>query len=636
MNNLVLVGTDTDAGKTTFALLFLHRYASKYAYWKPLETGDSDTARLRRLIPSARVYEPLRHYAEPVAPLLASRRTGIPLPSIEQIIQARPPTEESLLIETFGGPLSPLTETALQIELIRAWNSPVILIGPSRIGAIGRILAAYEAVGGVPLLAVVLIGKPDPFAAEQIERYAKVPVFSLQPPEDSQWTSESLQRVVPEQHGVLEAIDRCFEDAVGRRMQWSRQIQQADRACVWHPYTPLLEAVEQVPVVAAEREFLYTADGRQLIDAISSWWTILHGHCHPPLVRALRQAAATLDHTVFAGSTHPWAVELAEAMLRSVPWPAGGRVFFSDNGSTAVEAALKMAVQHWHLRGQRRSTFICFEHSYHGDTVGAMSVSRDPVYFGMYAALLFEAIQVPLQPDALADVLRQQGGTIAGVIIEPLVQGAGGMRMHPPQLLRALWEVCRSQDVLFIVDEVMTACRTGRLWAFEQAGIVPDLICTAKTLTGGMLPLAATLVAPHVVEPFLQGGRAHMFFHGHSYTANPLACAVAIANWHLLQQNQWRLEAQRIESFWAAHLPLWRKHPHVRDVRWCGTIGVVELDLPGGYLSDQVPRWRQRALELGVLWRPLGPVLYCLPPLGISSKSLERVLDAFEACLALV
>jgi adenosylmethionine-8-amino-7-oxononanoate aminotransferase len=633
MRNIIIVGTDTEVGKTTFSIIYLNEYYKKYSYWKPLETGDSDTARVRHYVPQACVYDPLRHFAEAVAPLLAARRHGTSVPSVAEILAARPPSEQPLLIETFGSPLSPLTDNTLQIELIRAWRSPVILIGSSTIGAIGRMLAAYEALHGTSVIAAVLLGSPDSFAEEQIHQYTRLPVFSLAMPQPSHWDASTLRHVSQSQRFVLQAIDQLVEQYYDERSRSGRLLNELDRQYVWHPYTPLLESVEPLPVVAAEEEYLYLADGRRVIDAIASWWTILHGHCHRPLVTALRQAAATLDHTVFAGTTHVHAVELAEALLRSAPWDQGGRVFYSDNGSTAVEVALKMVVQYWRLQGYKKDKFICFQNSYHGDTFGAMSISRDPVYFSMYDALLFDVEQIPLEVEALVEAVRCHRDSIAGVIIEPLVQGAGGMRMYPPRLLRALWEVTCAEGLLFIVDEVMTACRTGRLWAFEHAGIVPDLICTAKTLTGGMLPLAATLVAPRVVEPFRHADRSRMFFHGHSYTANPLACAVAVANWRLLQKEEWRREAERIEAYWASRLPSWRGHPKVKDVRWCGTIGVVELDLPGGYLSEMVPRWRTLALDMGVLLRPLGPVLYCLPPLCMREESLNRVLDVFQACI---
>lgn len=636
MRDVIIVGTDTEVGKTTFSIIFLNAFSDKYAYWKPLETGESDAARVQNYIPEARVYKPLRHFAEAVAPLRAARMRGESIPSAGEILAARPVSERPLLIETFGGPLSPLTENILQIALIRAWRSPVILIGSSHIGAIGRVLSAYESLHGTSVIAVVLLGPSDPFAEEQIQRYTQLPVFSLTVPQHDHWDASALRHISLCQLPVLQAIDQLVEHYYyyEEHSRCVEIIQELDQQYVWHPYTPLLEALKPIPVVAAEEEYLILANGRRVIDAIASWWTILHGHCHPPLVTALRQAAATLDHTVFAGTTHFPAAELAEALLHSVPGWNGGRVFFSDNGSTSVEVALKMAVQYWRMQGYgKKNTFICFQNSYHGDTFGAMSVSRDSVYFSMYETLLFEVIQIPLEVEALAEAIRRHRDRIAGVIIEPLVQGAGGMRMYPAQILRSLWEVARAEGLLFILDEVMTACRTGRLWAFDHAGIVPDLICTAKTLTGGMLPLAVTLAAPRVVEPFRHADRSRMFFHGHSYTANPLACAVAAANWRLLQKGDWLCEAKRIEAYWAAQLPRWRGHPKVRDVRWCGTIGVVELNLPGGYLNEMVPRWRAVALDMGVLLRPIGPVLYCLPPLCIRQESLNRVMDVFQACI---
>jgi adenosylmethionine-8-amino-7-oxononanoate aminotransferase len=406
-----------------------------------------------------------------------------------------------------------------------------------------------------------------------------------------------------------------------------------DRATIWHPYTSLADLTDPLPVVAAEREFLHLADGRTLIDAIASWWTILHSHRHPVLVDALTQAAQTLDHVIFAGVTHPPAVELAERLLASAPW-TGGRVFFSDNGSTAVEVALKMAYQFWCHRGESgRTLFVGFENGYHGDTFGAMAVGRDPLFFGTFEPLLFRALQVSVSAERLDATLSEHRGTVAAVILEPLVQGAGGMRMHSPGALRELFEVTKRHNVLFIADEVMTACRTGGIWAHSLAGIAPDLICVAKTLAGGMLPLAATCASPEIVAAFQTPDRAKTFFHGHSFTANPLACAVAVANWRLLAGEEWKVNASRIEAFWQTHLTSLRSRPGVKDVRICGTIAAVELDVTGGYLAEVGPRIRASAIEAGVLLRPLGSVVYAMPPLCTSDESLRRIVEVITAAL---
>jgi adenosylmethionine-8-amino-7-oxononanoate aminotransferase len=401
-----------------------------------------------------------------------------------------------------------------------------------------------------------------------------------------------------------------------------------DRATLWHPYTSLADPNDPLPVIAADRELLYLADGRALIDAVSSWWTILHGHRHPPLMDALATAANTLDHVLFAGVTHPPAIELAELLLASAPW-VGGRVFFSDNGSTAVEVALKMAYQFWCHRGEPgRTLFIGFENSYHGDTFGAMAVGRDPLFFGTFEPLLFRAIQVPVSAERLDVALSAHPGQVAAVILEPLVQGAGGMRMHTIAELRAIFEVTKRHNVLFIADEVMTGCRTGRLWAHQHAGIAPDLICAAKTLTGGILTLAATLASPEIVAEFQTPDRAKMFFHGHSFTANPLACAVAVRNWRLLAGDQWQKDTQRLEAFWQTHLAPLRDRTGVKDVRIRGTIAAIELDVSGGYLAEIGPRIRQLAISRGVLLRPLGSVVYAMPPLCTSEESLLRIVEA--------
>jgi adenosylmethionine---8-amino-7-oxononanoate aminotransferase len=391
---------------------------------------------------------------------------------------------------------------------------------------------------------------------------------------------------------------------------------------VWHPYTPLTVADEPLVCVGAHDEYLELADGRRVIDAISSWWTILHGHRHPPLMQALANASRRLDHVLFAGVTHPDAVELANLLLGAMPW-VGGRVFYSDNGSTAVEVALKMAYQFWrHHSEPQRTRFIGFEHGYHGDTFGAMAVSRDPVFFGQFEPLLFRADILALDPVKLDAHLQLHSHETAAIILEPLVQGAGGMRMHSPETLRTIADVAQRHNVLFIADEVMTGGgRTGTLWAHQAAGVVPDLLCAAKTLTGGVLPLAATLVSPRIVDAFLSEDRSRTFFHGHSFTANPLACAVAVCNMRLLLGES-RNNVSRIERYWR------QAFAGIANVRIQGTIAAIEVEASGGYLADIGQKMRRRCFELGVFLRPLGNVLYAMPPLCTSVESLQKIATA--------
>src|SRR5262245_45980626 len=635
MPDLVVLGTDTDAGKTTFALLWMTAFADRYAYWKPIESGPSDTQLIRRLLAGATVCDPLIQFTEPIAPLLAARKLGRQIPSASEILAHRPSTPGQLLIETFGGPLSPLNESELQDALIRGLGAPAVLVTSSAVGAIGRALTCLRALvdTDVDIRAVILIGTPDDFAVEQIQRHGKVPVISLRPP--AQWDTPSLVTTVQAQRSALDTCRRLVT-ATADPSPTSGSLIDRDRRHVWHPYTPLRDPDPPLPIIGAENEFLELADGHRLIDGISSWWTILHGHRHMPLMAAFRRAAERIDHVLFAGATHPYAVEVAESLLQTAPWP-GGRVFFSDNGSTAVEVALKMAYQYWCHRGEpERTLFVGFEGGYHGDTFGAMAVGRDPVFFGRFERLLFRAERVPVSAERLDDLLARRGAEIAAVIVEPLVQGAGGMRMHAPETLRELHAIAVRHGALFIADEVMTCGRTGTFWAHSQANIAPDLICAAKTLAGGVLPLAATLAAPAVVAAFDSHDRNRTFFHGHSFTAHPLACAIAAMNLELMQERGWRVEATRIERFWQQASDSLRVFPWVLDVRVCGTIMALDVDAPGGYLAEAGRRMRQVCVSRGVFLRPLGNVLYALPPLCTSDESLGRILDAMRAAVLAV
>ncbi|MBM3994495.1 MAG: adenosylmethionine--8-amino-7-oxononanoate transaminase [Planctomycetes bacterium] len=666
MSDFVILGTDTDAGKTTFALLWLSAFADRWEYWKPIETGESDSARLAALRPSAIVHAPLCRFSMPAAPLLAARAEGATVPTAREIVAALPRTlddKRGLVIETFGGAFSPLTDDELQLALIRALDRPVVLVSSSKLGGIGRTLQSLAAlnVENIEPIAVVLVGPNDPFTLEQVCRHRPGQcVIALEAP--GEWTMEGIAACAARQRGELQRLHGALTlmpgpSPGGRREQ---TLLADDRRSVWHPYTPLIGADEPLACVGAQDEFLELADGRRVIDAISSWWTILHGHRHPPLMRALADAQAKIDHVLFAGVTHPYAVELADLLLGTMPW-CGGRVFYSDNGSTAVEVALKMAYQYWCHRGEpQRTSFVGFEHGYHGDTFGAMSVGRDPLFFGRFEPLMFRAEHCPVDPDQLDQHLQQHAGVTAAVIIEPLVQGAGGMRMHSPETLRAIAEVTRRHGLLLIVDEVMTGGgRTGTLWAHQAAlpspsvrGVggegTPDLVCAAKTLTGGILPLAATLVSPRVVEAFQTADRTRTFFHGHSFTANPLACAVAVCNYRKLLGATASTVAQvgrlrygssplaaprRMEKFWLHSLQLLRQHPRVKEVRIRGSIAAVKIDVPGGYLADVGRTMRNVCLAHGVMLRPLGNVLYAMPPFCTSDDSLAQIVQAMTAAI---
>ncbi len=404
-----------------------------------------------------------------------------------------------------------------------------------------------------------------------------------------------------------------------------------DARCIWHPYTQHGIEAEPLAVRAAAGSELELEDGRRLLDAIASWWTCLHGHGHPKLVAALAHQARTLDHVLFAGATHEPAVQLAERLLALAP--AGlTRVFYSDDGSTTVEVALKMAyLAHVHGGAPERTVFLALEEAYHGDTFGAMAVGDPVPFFEPLAPFLFEVQRVPVDAGALDAALAEHAGRVAAVLVEPLVQGAAGMRFHAPAFVRHARAACDAHGAYMIADEVMTGFgRTGTLFACEQAGITPDFLCIAKALTGGTVALAATLTREAVYEAFLSSDRSRFFPHGHTMTANPIGCAVALASLALLEEEDTvaRLNAigQRIHAGLVERLDGERR---VRDLRQRG--GIVALDLvppageAPGYLATMTPRLRAAAIERGVLLRPLGNVLYALPPACLTDVECDRI-----------
>jgi adenosylmethionine-8-amino-7-oxononanoate aminotransferase len=429
-----------------------------------------------------------------------------------------------------------------------------------------------------------------------------------------------------------------------------------DRACVWHPYTQMLTRPDPIPVVRGEGVYLFAEDGRRFLDGISSWWVNIHGHSHPKLNEALAAQARQLEHVVFAGCTHRPAVELAERLIDLLP--AGlTRVFYSDNGSTAVEVAMKLARQYWGNRGQpARRTFVTLHHAYHGDTVGAMSASEDSLFTRPFSPMLFNVMRAhapycyrcPLgleraschvecldgAPETLERQLAEHGDSVAAVLVEPMLQGAGGMIVWPREFLAGVRRLCDRFGTLMIADEVLTGFgRTGRLFACEHAGVSPDIICLSKALTAGYLPLGATVATEAVYEAFLSEDRTRTFFHGHSFTANPLACAVAVASLDLFRESPVLERVALLERQLREGLEPLRSLDVVGDVRVIGGVGIVELvtdrgtKAAGGYLDQVGPRLSAAFLARGLLLRPLGNVVYIMPPYVITEAETSWTVE---------
>ncbi len=412
------------------------------------------------------------------------------------------------------------------------------------------------------------------------------------------------------------------------------------RSPVWHPFT---QHGLGDPIPAVERgdgAALYTSDGRRIIDAISSWWVTTHGHNHPRIIAAIADQAQKLDQVIFAGWTHEPAETLAHGLTQIMP-RALEYVFFSDSGSTSVEVALKMALGYWHNRGEARHRILVLQHSYHGDTIGAMSVGERGIYNRSYQPLLFDVGTIPFPhaggEQATYDALEQacRAGDIAAFIVEPLVLGAGGMLMYGPAVLAQMRAICTRFGVLFIADEVMTGWgRTGTLLACEQASVVPDILCLAKGLTGGSMPLAVTMATAPIFDAHYSTDRAQMFFHSSSFTANPIACAAANANLAI-----WRDEPvlERIATLAAreaqgmAHIGA---RPNVANLRQVGSIVAFDVNAAdSGYLSQLGPQLLASFARLDVLLRPLGNTIYLMPPYCISQADLDTVFSAIEVVL---
>lgn len=415
-----------------------------------------------------------------------------------------------------------------------------------------------------------------------------------------------------------------------------------DAAVIWHPFTQMHTAPLPIPIARAEGSLLFDVDGRSYLDMISSWWVNLHGHAHPYIAERVSQQLRTLEHVIFAGFTHEPAVELAERLLTILP-DNQRRVFYSDNGSTAVEVALKMAFQYWHNIGQPRRRVIALEGAYHGDTFGAMSVGGRSAFSAPFAPFLFDVDYLPVPvPGQEAAVLAQAenlfADDVAAFIVEPLVQGAGGMVMYAPETLNTLMEMAHKNGALLIADEVMTGFgRTGKLFASHHLTIQPDLMCLSKGLTGGTMALGVTTCTHTIYDAFLSDSAYKTLFHGHSFTANPLACAAALASFDLLLSPETQASIQRISAHHKLFAETLQKCQAVENIRQLGTILAFDLKVAGessSYFSSIRNLAYNYLLDRGVLMRPLGNVLYFLPPYCTTNEQLEEaygaVLDLLE------
>ncbi len=414
---------------------------------------------------------------------------------------------------------------------------------------------------------------------------------------------------------------------------------------IWHPFTQHALSSKPIYIDRAAGAYLFAREGKQerrIIDAISSWWVITHGHCNPHILHAVQKQAGALDQVIFAGFTHEPAETLAAKLLK-ITHKKYDHVFFSDSGSTSVEVALKMAIGYWEHTGRPRRKIIALEGGYHGDTFGAMSAGGRSIFNTLYEPYLFDVLHIPFPEahkeaetfEALEKILNENKDDVAAFIFEPLIQGAGGMRIYAPEILKTLTDMCRAHDVLLVADEVMTGFgRTGTLLACEQADVNPELICLSKGLTGGMLPMGATLATHDIYKAFYHKDRSKMFFHSSSFTGNPLACAAAVANLEIWEREPVQLRIDEIAKRHAhAALDL-NNRTDISNIRQKGTILAFDVtDTKAGYLSDLQPRLYDAFLAQNLLLRPLGNTVYILPPYCVTKEDLNDIYTGITFAL---
>jgi adenosylmethionine-8-amino-7-oxononanoate aminotransferase len=403
---------------------------------------------------------------------------------------------------------------------------------------------------------------------------------------------------------------------------------------IWHPFTQHALADPAIMIERAEGSYLYTMDKKKILDGISSWWVNTHGHCHPDIVEAVKKQAGKLEQVIFAGFTHMPAQLLATELLR-VTNNHFQHVFYSDSGSTAVEVALKMAIGYWEHTGKPKKTIVALEGGYHGDTFGGMSAGGRGPFNKLYEPFLFDVQHLPFDDMATSFEKIVARGDVAALIVEPLVLAAGGMKFYSPETLKKLAEICRKNDVLLILDEVMTGFgRTGTMFAYEQADIQADIICLSKGLTGGFLPMGVTLCAGKIYDAFYQKDRSKMFFHSSSYTGNALACAAALASLAIWEREPVKARISAISGWQQQAVMRFKKRPDVENVRSLGTIFALDVkDTGAGYLSGLGPRLYDIFLSHNVLLRPLGNTVYILPPYCIKEEELAHVHDVIDIAL---
>lgn len=654
--SVFVTGTGTEVGKTLCSALLCTLWG-KSEYWKPVQSGiaNHDGMEVLRLSPATRVHLSAQLFKEPASPHLAAQLEGKWI-DVAELVSLRPQAE-CLIVEGAGGALVPLNDSEDMADLCEALSLPAIVVASTGLGTIHNTLATVQAlkIRGCEVAGVLLNGPPHGENARQIRDRGGVAILGRVPalfPADDQALAQLAR-----DWKTGRWTDPCLESTpVQSAQDVTETLAQRDSRAIWHPYTQHQTAPMPLEIERAQGALLYTRSGEDIVDAVSSWWVCNHGHAHPDIAQAIANQAKQLEHVIFAGCTHEPGVQLAEKLLPLLPGQPS-RLFYSDNGSTAIEVAIKALVQRAVRKGVQEPRIGCLEGAYHGDTFGAMAVGARSVFSSPFEKMLFHVDRLdtpagPCEPSspegaermerslqALQRWIEANAADIACLVVEPLVQGSGGMHMYGREWLEGMDELCNRYSVPWVADEVFTGFgRTGSLFACsDRAGrrpLTPSAVCLSKGLTGGFLPLGATAFSEQVYSDFLSDDRVHAFFHGHSFTGNPLGCAAALASLELstsaATEESWRV----LEGMHRDGLGRLADRFPIRGARVQGTIAAFELpDASGGYLASRGQDVVRICREKGVLLRPLGDTIYIVPPYCLRASQHARIIDALTYAL---
>ena len=659
MTGFFITGTDTDVGKTRITAALLRAFldtGSKALAIKPIQTGCLET-------PDGLVAEDVEVYAQSVSPYfpdgypdtccvkyipacsphLAAELAGesIDLAALTQAIQNMSEGADCCLVEGAGGAAVPLGDDTTMLDLMRSLDLPVIVVADNKLGMINHTLMTVETIRNNGLtVAGVVVNNTTPMPPDDavlrennvktIARHADINILAdipFTPEEDITAIARFLDHVPAQISPTSHTGDT---DGI-----------EFDKGHIWHPYTSALHPIPAVKVKRAHGTRLILEDNRELVDGMASWWCAIHGYANPTLDRALRTQQGRMSHVMFGGLTHDPAIDVCKTLIDMTP-EGLEHVFLADSGSVSVEVAMKMALQYMQARGETdRTKLFTIRGGYHGDTCGAMSVcDPDNGMHHLFSGLLPKQIFAP-RPDCAfhneydpasldeaAGIMEAHSDTVAAIIVEPIVQGAGGMRFYHPAYLRGLRRLADEHDVLLILDEIATGFgRTGKMFACEWSDVTPDIMCVGKALSGGYMTLAATLATRDVARTISSGGGVLM--HGPTFMGNPLACAVAKASLDLLAETDWQARVNNIEQWFERALAACAALPGVADVRVLGAIAVVEMNEP-----VNIPALQEFFIQRGIWLRPFGRLIYAMPPYIISQDEIARIGAAIHDAIA--